>query len=299
MKTPTIFLWFLTFGMVIFGILASPVSKAQYPKNIQNQNCTNTTFGDTTFYNRDQDNSTDLPLPPPPIQRQIHPSYSGHQLTSAFSSDSIACDGNIDTPYNCYQCFDAVAGKYFWGSSCKAKKLASADMVNGKCGLDYACTTKGIGTCPYNNYCPDNKKRFSGRGSITKKAKEDLSDDEIENLEWVEYDWADTAAFDGGVLNSDKIDNDEESCKPAIQLCSKVDGVPVCKKGIVWMRQNFNKDAESWKITTPYMTSQGKRNCYFEVFEHKRFSKQGKYKLIKPGTNIQIDWNIRSLRYSK
>lgn len=158
MKTPTIFLCFLTFGMVIFGILASPVSKAQYPSNIQNQNGTNTTFGDTTFYNRDQDNSTDLPLPPPPIQRQIHPSYSGHQLTSAFSSDSIACDGNIDTPYNCYQCFDAVAGKYFWGSSCKAKKLASADMVNGKCGLDYACTTKGIGTCPYNNYCPDNKK---------------------------------------------------------------------------------------------------------------------------------------------
>merc|ERR1712136_369940 len=73
--------------------------------------------------------------------------------------DSITCDGDIDTPYNCYQCFDAVAGKYFWGGSCKAKKLARVDMVPGKCGLEYTCVTKDIGTCPYNNYCPDNAKR--------------------------------------------------------------------------------------------------------------------------------------------
>jgi len=83
----------------------------------------------------------------------------GHQRAAAYSSDSISCDGDIDTPYDCYQCFDVVAGKYFWGSSCKAKKLASADMVNGKCGLDYTCVTKDIGTCPYNDYCPDNAKR--------------------------------------------------------------------------------------------------------------------------------------------
>ena len=81
---------------------------------------------------------------------------TGHQRAAASSSDSIVCDGNIDTTYNCYQCFDGEAKKYFWGSSCKAKKFASKDMVNGICGLNYTCVTKDIGTCPYNDYCPDN-----------------------------------------------------------------------------------------------------------------------------------------------
>jgi len=28
-------------------------------------------------------------------------------------------------------------------------------MINGRCGLDYACVTTDIGDCPYNEYCPE------------------------------------------------------------------------------------------------------------------------------------------------
>jgi len=129
-------------------------------------------------------------------------------------------------------------------------------------------------------------------------------DDEIENLEWVEYDLTDTSSddnnFDGGIYTDNKkTPNDELSCKPNIELCSKVDGEPVCNKGRVWIRLNFNKDAESWKIITPYYGSHDKINCNFVVYEHRRFSKQGRKKLIKPGTTVEINWNIRSLKYSK
>ena len=93
--------------------------------------------------------------------------------------------------------------------------------------------------------------------------------------------------------------NVELSCKPNIQLCSKANGEPVCKKGRVWIRQNFNNNAESWKIKTPLMGSQDKRSCNFQVFEYPRFSKQGRYEVIKPGTTVEIFWNIRSLRHSK
>ena len=64
------------------------------------------------------------------------------------------------------------------------------------------------------------------------------------------------------------------------------------------MRQNFNEDAESWKITTPYDESQGRSNCCFEIYEWKNFSKQGKHEIIKPGTKKEIWWNIRSLKQS-
>ena len=67
----------------------------------------------------------------------------------------IHCDGSIDTVYECYQCFDGVAGKYLWGSTCKAKKLLSTTTLNGKCGLEYSCVTSNIGECPYNEYCPE------------------------------------------------------------------------------------------------------------------------------------------------
>jgi len=128
-------------------------------------------------------------------------------------------------------------------------------------------------------------------------------------FEFVQYDLNDDSSddneFDGGILTGGIIKDDENSpnnelpCKPSITLCSKVNGQPVCKKGGVWMRQNFNKDAESWRIKTPLMTSQGRRNCHFELYEYPGFSKQGEHKLVKPGTNEEIFWNIRSLRKSK
>jgi len=124
-------------------------------------------------------------------------------------------------------------------------------------------------------------------------------------LEFVEYDLNDDSsddnAFDGGINTDDIVEgaNNKLPCKPSITLCSKVNGQPVCKKGGVWMRQNFNKDAESWRIKTPLMTSQGRRNCHFELYEYPGFSKQGEHKLVKPGTNEEIFWNIRSLRKSK
>ena len=92
--------------------------------------------------------------------------------------------------------------------------------------------------------------------------------------------------------------NDELCCKPSIRLCTNINDIPTCKKGGVWMKQNFNDDADSWKIITPLITSQGRKNCCFEIYEFKDFSKQGRYKIIKPGVTEDIFWKIRSLKIS-
>jgi len=124
------------------------------------------------------------------------------------------------------------------------------------------------------------------------------------DLEFVEYDLNDDSSddndFDNGVFTDDANSaKNKLPCKPSITLCSKVNGTHVCNKGGVWRRKNFNKDAESWRIITPDMTSQGRRNCQFELFEYRSFSKQGQYKLVKPGTNEEIFWNIRSMKVEK
>ena len=82
-------------------------------------------------------------------------------LTATASTKSISfsatltCDGSIDTAYECFQCYDGEAEKYLWGRQCKAKKLLSSTMINGRCGMEYACVTNEIGDCPYNDYCPE------------------------------------------------------------------------------------------------------------------------------------------------
>jgi len=155
-------------------------------------------------------------------------------------------------------------------------------------GINAACReTKGKAEC----YCPVGT---TGDPLI-----------HCETLEFVDYDLNEISSgdneWDGGVFADDKKDtNDKLPCQPSITLCSKeVNGPPVCKKGRAWIRQNFNKDAESWRIRTPFKTSQDKRNCFFEIFEYPRYSKQGHYKLIEPGTDVEIFWNIRSLRHTK
>ena len=84
---------------------------------------------------------------------------------------------------------------------------------------------------------------------------------------------------------------------PNIRLCTNLNEIPICKKGRVWIKRNFNDDMESWKVITPVtLTSQGRRNCCFEVYEFKDFSKQGRYKTIEPGVTEHIPWKIRSLK---
>ena len=90
--------------------------------------------------------------------------------------------------------------------------------------------------------------------------------------------------------------NDEPPCKPDIRLCSEMNYIPTCKKGRVWIKLNFNEDAESWSIITPLITSQGRKNCCFEIYEFKDYSKEGRSKIIKPGSTEDIFWKIRSLK---
>ena len=89
---------------------------------------------------------------------------------------------------------------------------------------------------------------------------------------------------------------ERELCYPSIRLCTKVNGIPVCKKAKVWKRSNFKKDATSWEVISPLTTWKGRRNCWFEIFEYPNYSEQGEHKTIKPGSYETITWNIRSLR---
>jgi len=141
--------------------------------------------------------------------------------------------------------------------------------------------------------------------SLTFQPQEAVEDTEIDTVRYVEYEDQnensnDETEADGGVLTDGvaKGKNNKRLCYPKIHLCSKANGIPVCKKGTAWKRKGFNKSAKSWKIITPLITFQDRSNCCFEVYEYPNYSKQGKHRIIKPGTKEEIFWNIRSLRKS-
>ena len=75
--------------------------------------------------------------------------------TTTVSKETVTCGGNIDTSYDCSECFDGTKQKYLWGSKCKARKYFSSTMLDGRCGMEYACVTSDIRECPYNQYCPE------------------------------------------------------------------------------------------------------------------------------------------------
>jgi len=188
----------------------------------------------------------------------------------------------------------------------------------------------GIGGCssyatgPFTDYCrescfkcnqnSDCHHRYQkngiivGNNGICKYGICHQKNEEESSMQFVEYEDVDDMSdsethVDGGIFQQSPSNNAEtissRSCSPNIRLCSKVNGISVCKKGKLWIRRNFNEDAETWRVISPFVTSNGRKNCCFQVFEYPKYSKQGKSKIIRPGDKEKIDWNIRSMKVSK
>jgi len=145
-------------------------------------------------------------------------------------------------------------------------------------------------------------------GCKPKNRPRELEDPDIIYVRYEEYEYipyepegkGDKDDIYGGLLNDNvKPIENSRACHPKLRLCSKVRGVPVCRKAVSWQRDNFNKNAASWTIKSPLVTSRNKTNCCFKIYEYPGYSIQGNYKLIKPGTSEEIFWNIRSLKKSE
>ena len=83
-----------------------------------------------------------------PMSNNTYSSFNG----------TIECTGNIDQAWNCFECYNSSILEYLWGSKCEAKRMFSTTVMEGRCGLDYACITTDIGDCPYNEYCPQSSQ---------------------------------------------------------------------------------------------------------------------------------------------
>jgi len=186
----------------------------------------------------------------------------------------------------------------------------------------------GIGSCsnyatgPFTDYCrescfkcnrnSDCHHRYQKNGiilddnGICKYGICHQNNEEESSIKFVEYEDVDDnfdseTHVDGGIFQSPSNNAEQvssRSCSPTIRLCSKVNGITVCKRGTLWIRRNFNKDAQSWRVISPFL-SNGKKNCCFQIFEYPKHSKQGRSKIIKPGDTEKIDWNIRSIKVSE
>jgi len=88
-------------------------------------------------------------------------------------------------------------------------------------------------------------------------------------------------------------------CQPRLTLCSDINGRNYCDLARKWKSWNFNSGAWRWTIQSPSFGPDGRRNCCFEIFEHKHRSIAGRSEVIRPGTHKQIYWNIRSFKMSR